>query len=157
MVNHSGAAALDATFQALADPTRRAILAKLAETPDSSVSELALPFRMSLPAVSKHLRVLESAGLLARRREGRVHHCRFVPGPMRTVAGWIAHYEQFWTDRLDELKRYLEQSLEEEPWPNREKTTRRRRPHRRSRASGSRAPSGPRVTGSTGRGRTRSS
>ena len=69
---------------------------------------------MSLPAVSKHLRVLESAGLLARRREGRVHHCRFVPGPMRTAADWIAHYQAFWEDRLDSLKRFLEQPQKEE-------------------------------------------
>src|SRR5262245_32629084 len=110
MVNYSSAAALDATFQALADPTRRAILAKLASSPDTSVSELASPFRMSLPAVSKHLRVLESAGLLERRRAGRVHHCRFVPAPMRTASDWIAHYERFWAERLDDLKRYLVQS-----------------------------------------------
>ena len=114
MVNHSAGAALDATFQALADPTRRAILARLVSAPDTSVSELASPFRMSLPAVSKHLRVLEGAGLLARRREGRVHHCRFVPGPMRTAADWIAHYQAFWEDRLDALKRFLEQPPKEE-------------------------------------------
>jgi DNA-binding transcriptional ArsR family regulator len=156
MVNYSPAAALDATFQALSDPTRRAILAKLATAPDTPVGELAAPFRMSLPAVSKHLRVLESAGLLARRRQGRVHHCRFVPGPMRTASDWIAHYEQFWTERLDDLKRYLEQSLEEEePWPNPQKRS--LRPHGRPNTSGSRAPSGRRGTGSTGRGRTRSS
>jgi DNA-binding transcriptional ArsR family regulator len=151
MVNYSAApSALDATFQALADPTRRAILAKLASSPDASVSELASPFRMSLPAVSKHLRVLEDAGLLARRREGRVHHCRFVPGPMRTASDWIAHYEKFWQERLDALKRYLEQSLEEEaPWPNRDRKPRK--------PSASRARSRRRGTGSSGRGRTRSS
>jgi len=166
MVNYSSTAALDATFQALADPTRRAILAKLASSPDSSVTELALPFRMSLPAVSKHLRVLESAGLLARRRAGRVHHCRFVPGPMRTAGDWIAHYRTFWEERLDALQRYLEQSVEEykgetnqeeKPWLNLEKTPpppRRRRPRK---PSASRARSRPRATGSSGRGRTRSS
>ena len=160
MVNYSNAA-LDATFQALADPTRRAILAKLAKAPDTPVGELASPFRMSLPAVSKHLRVLESAGLLARRREGRVHHCRFVPGPMRTAADWIAHYQEFWEKRLDALQRYLENSSddvpeakEEKSWPNLDSKPPRRRPRR---PSGSRARSGRRATGSTGRGRTRSS
>jgi DNA-binding transcriptional ArsR family regulator len=154
MVNYPGAA-LDATFQALSDPTRRAILAKLASAPDTPVTELALPFRMSLPAVSKHLRVLENAGLLARRREGRVHRCRFVPGPMRTASDWIAHYERFWTERLDELKRYLEQSLEEEqPWPNRKRKPPRRRPRVSHRPSASRARSAPRSTGSSGPGRT---
>ena len=155
MVNYSSGAALDATFQALADPTRRAILAKLASAPDTPVSELAQPFRMSLPAVSKHLRVLESAGLVARRREGRVHHCRFVPGPMRTAADWIAHYQAFWEDRLDSLKRFLEQPLKEEKsWPNLDSKPPRQRPRR---PSAPRARSGRRATGSTGRGRTRSS
>jgi DNA-binding transcriptional ArsR family regulator len=156
MVNYS-AATLDATFAALADPTRRAILAKLATTPDASVSELASPFRMSLPAVSKHLRVLESAGLLERRRAGRVHHCRFVPGPMRTASDWIAHYERFWTERLEALKRYLEQSLEdeeEEPWPNRETKP---QPRRRAGRPASRARSRRRGRESSGRGRTPSS
>jgi DNA-binding transcriptional ArsR family regulator len=152
MVNYSSAA-LDATFQALSDPTRRAILAKLASAPDTAVGELAAPFRMSLPAVSRHLRVLETAGLLARRREGRVHRCRFVPGPMRTASDWIAHYEQFWTERLDALKQYLEQSHEEDeedPWP---KPPKRRRPRR----SASRARSKRRGIESSGPGPTRSS
>jgi len=99
MVNYS-AAALDATFAALADPTRRAILASLAGQPESSVSELARPFSMSLPAISKHLRVLEDAGLLARRREGRIHHCRLVAAPMETAAAWIERYQEFWEQRL---------------------------------------------------------
>jgi DNA-binding transcriptional ArsR family regulator len=156
VVNHSGAAALDATFSALADPTRRAILAKLAEKPDASVGELARPFDISPPAISKHLRVLESAGLLTRRRAGRVHHCRFVPGPMRTAADWIAHYREFWERRLEALQRYLEESVteneeEEKPWP-----TPKRKPRRRS-GSASRARSRPRATGSSGPGPTRSS
>ena len=157
MVNYSGAA-LDATFGALADPTRRAILAKLASAPDSSVTELALPFRMSLPAVSKHLRVLENAGLLARRREGRVHHCRFVPAPMRTAADWIAHYREFWEGRLDALQRYLEESDEEVEVEEEEQSwsSLNRKPARRRR-SASRVRSRPRATGSSGRGRTRSS
>jgi DNA-binding transcriptional ArsR family regulator len=128
MVNHSAAASLDATFGALADPTRRAILARLASTPDASVSELAAPFDVSLPAISKHLRVLEDAGLLARRREGRVHHCRVVAAPIRTAADWIARYEKFWEGRLDALARYLEETADEdEPPPRRTRRARARR------------------------------
>ncbi len=154
MVNYS-AAALDATFGALADPTRRAILARLAEKPDASVGELARPFAMSPPAISKHLRVLEGAGLLARRREGRVHHCRFVPGPMRTAADWIAHYRRSGRGGSTPCNGTLEESVEkdekEKPW-----SSPRLKPQRRRR-SGSRARSRPRATGSSGRGRTRSS
>ena len=113
MVNHS--AGLDATFGALADPTRRAILAHLSESPDATVGEIARPFAMSLPAVSKHLRVLEDAGLLARRREGREHHCRVLPAPMRTASEWIARYEKFWKGRLDALARYLEETPTDVP------------------------------------------
>src|SRR4029077_17670565 len=112
MVNSSSA--LDATFAALADPTRRAILARLAQAPDSSVGELARPFDMSLPAISKHLAVLENAGLLTRRRDGRIHHCRLVAAPMRTASDWISHYSEFWEGRLDALERYLEASGNEE-------------------------------------------
>jgi len=144
MVNHS-AAGLDATFAALADPTRRAILARLAEEPDASVGELARPFAMSAPAISKHLAVLEGAGLLARRREGRIHHCRLVAAPMQTANDWIARYRQFWEGRLDSLERYLEGS-EPKQEGSRWKQT---RPGSRSRAS-SRA----RGTKSSGRGRT---
>ena len=145
---------LSTTFAALADPTRRAILARLTRGP-ATVTDLATPFAISGPAVSKHLRVLESAGLVARRREGRVHHCRFVPGPMRTAADWIAHYQAFWEDRLDSLKRFLEQPLKEEKsWPNLDSKPPRQRPRR---PSAPRARSGRRATGSTGRGRTRSS
>src|SRR5438046_1580280 len=102
MVNHSP---LDATFSALSDPTRRAILARLAKS-DWTVGQLARPFAMSLPAVSKHVKVLEAAGLVARERDGRVHRCRFLPGPMRSAAEWIAHYREFWEDRLDALGAY---------------------------------------------------
>ena len=100
--------ALDRTFAALADPTRRAILARLA-LGEASVSELADPFAMSLPAVSKHLRVLEEAGLLRRRREGRVHRCSLEPEPMRVASDWIEAYRRFWEDRFDALARYLEE------------------------------------------------
>jgi DNA-binding transcriptional ArsR family regulator len=141
MVNNS--TALDATFAALADPTRRAILARLAQAPGSSVGELARPFAMSLPAISKHLAVLENAGLLARRRDGRIHHCRLVAAPMQTASGWIAHYSKFWESRLDALERFLEVSGDKK-----EATWKRRR-----RSSRSRARSGPRGRGSSGRGR----
>lgn len=134
MVNNSpSAAALDATFGALADPTRRAILARLAETPEASVSDLAAPFDVSLPAISKHLRVLEEAGLLARRREGRVHHCRVLAAPMRTASEWIAKYERFWEGRLDALARYLEETADDddEHEPPRAAGRPRRRPRHR--------------------------
>jgi DNA-binding transcriptional ArsR family regulator len=112
MVNYSSAV-LDATFAALSDPTRRGILARLAEG-ESSVSELAAPYEMSLPAVSKHLRVLESAGLIARQKDGRVHHCRFVADPMKNAAEWIERYRRFWEEQLDALALYLEQSSNKE-------------------------------------------
>jgi len=155
MVNHS--AALNATFGALADPTRRAILARLAESPDVSVSELARPFAISLPAISKHLRVLEGAGLLSRSREGRVHHCRLEARPMRSAADWIAHYRVFWEERLEALGRYLEQTQtkEESSWP-RHRSPRNRQPKAKLR-SASRARSKPTARGSSGRGPTRSS
>lgn len=100
---------LDRTFAALADPTRRAILARLA-TSDGAVGELASPFRMSRPAISKHLRVLERAGLVRRAREGRISRCTLNAAAMRDASEWIERYRIFWTIRLDELKRYVEQS-----------------------------------------------
>ena len=105
MVYYS-AAQLDATFGALSDATRRAILARLAGG-DSSVSELAEPFRMSLPAVSKHLRVLEQARLLRREKNGRVHRCRLLPAPLKSAQAWIAFYRQFWNQQLDTLENFL--------------------------------------------------
>src|SRR5262249_46892599 len=120
MVNNLAAASLDATFGALADPTRRAILARLAEKPEISVTELAQPFDVTLPAISRHLRVLEEAGLLARRREGRVHHCRVVAAPMKPASEWIARYQRFWEERLGALARYLEETAENDaPRPSR--------------------------------------
>lgn len=104
-------AALDAVFSALADPTRRRIVARLARGP-ASVTELAAPFEMSLPAVSKHLRVLEQAGLLQRERDGRLHRCSLDARPLATAAAFIDRYRVFWTDTLAELARYLE---DEEP------------------------------------------
>ena len=101
--------ALDATFHALADPTRRAILARLAQG-QASVGELADPFVISLPAVSKHLKVLEGADLIIRHRDGRVSRMEFNPGPMVGAAGWITHYKKFWESQLDRLARYLEET-----------------------------------------------
>jgi DNA-binding transcriptional ArsR family regulator len=99
---------LSATFAALADPTRRAILARLL-TGEASVSELAEPFDMSMPAVSKHLRVLERAGLIARRRDAQFRHCRIEPGPLKDVAQWMERYREVWEGRLDRLDAYLQQ------------------------------------------------
>ena len=98
--------ALDKVFAALAHPTRRALLERLAQG-DTSVSDLATPFAMSLPAISKHLRVLEQAGLIARTKDGRVHRLRLRAQPMRDAAAWLAYYQQFWDTRLDALDHYL--------------------------------------------------
>ena len=99
---------LSATLSALADPTRRAILARLAQG-ETSVTELAEPFAMSLPAVSKHLKVLERAGLIARGRQAQWRPCRLQAGPMREVAAWLDCYRRFWDERLDRLEAYLQQ------------------------------------------------
>jgi DNA-binding transcriptional ArsR family regulator len=101
--------ALDATFAALSDTTRRGILARLAGG-ESSVSDLAAPYEMSLPAVSKHLRVLEKAGLVVRHKKGRVHRCRLIAEPMKDAAQWIERYRLFWEEQFDALARYLEDS-----------------------------------------------
>lgn len=103
---------LDATFAALADPVRRALLERLARG-NSSVTELAAPFAISLPGVAKHLRVLERAGLVITEKSGRVRSCRLEARPMRDAAAWIAHYRRFWEDQLDALARYLEESERE--------------------------------------------
>jgi DNA-binding transcriptional ArsR family regulator len=97
---------LSNTFAALADPTRRAILARLASG-ECSVTELAAPFEMSMPAVSKHLRVLERAGLIARRREAQWRPCRLKPGPLKEVADWAERYRAIWEQRFDRLETYL--------------------------------------------------
>ena len=99
---------LSATFAALADPTRRAILARLA-TGECSVTELAEPFEMSMPAVSKHLRVLERAGLIARGREAQWRPCRLEAAPLKDVADWVERYRAIWEQRLDRLETYLQQ------------------------------------------------
>lgn len=98
---------LSSTFAALADPTRRAILARLA-LGETSVTELAQPFRMSMPAVSKHLKVLERAGLIARGREAQWRPCRLQAAPLKNAAGWIEEYRRFWSDQVDALERYLD-------------------------------------------------
>jgi DNA-binding transcriptional ArsR family regulator len=97
---------LSATFAALADPTRRAILARLASG-EAPVNELAEPFRMSMPAVSKHLKVLERAGLIARGREAQWRPCRLKASPLKDVADWVEHYRGFWEQSLDRLDDYL--------------------------------------------------
>jgi DNA-binding transcriptional ArsR family regulator len=107
---------LDLTFGALADPTRRAILARLA-LGESTVGDLAEPFRVSRPAISKHLRVLERAGLVRREREGRVSRCELDADAMRDAADWIERYRVFWTNRLGDLKRYIEDSGNETSQP----------------------------------------
>ncbi len=104
---------LDRTFAALADPTRRALLAQLSERDSISVSELAKPFAMSLPAVMKHLDVLSDAGLVTREKIGRTVSCRLRAEPMREANDWLNRYQRFWTERLDRLAAFLE----EEPCP----------------------------------------
>ena len=99
---------LDRTFGALADPIRRAMLAQLAGG-EATVGELARPFRVSRPAISKHLRVLERAGLVRRTRQGRVSRCQLDADAMREAAAWIERYRAFWTSQLGSLKRYLEE------------------------------------------------
>ncbi len=108
MVNYNP---LGATFGALADPTRRAILQNLSQksVPASglTVTSLAKPFDISLPAISRHLKVLEKAGLIARKREGRIHRCGLDAAPLREADRWIGHYRRFWEDQLGALADYL--------------------------------------------------
>ena len=98
---------LSYTFAALADPTRRAILARLS-LGETSVTELARPFEMSMPAVSKHLKVLERAGLISRGREAQWRPCRLHAGPLKEAAGWIEDYRRFWSAHVDALERHLD-------------------------------------------------
>src|SRR5579864_7782428 len=97
---------LSETFGALADPTRRAILGRLASG-EASVTELAAPFEMSMPAISKHLKVLERAGLISRGREAQWRPCRLQAAPLQDVAGWVEHYRKFWEQSFDRLDDYL--------------------------------------------------
>lgn len=98
---------LSSTFAALADPTRRAILARLAQG-ETSVTELAKPFEMSMPAISKHLKVLERAGLISRGREAQWRPCRLDAAPLKDAASWVEEYRRFWEPHLDALERYLD-------------------------------------------------
>jgi DNA-binding transcriptional ArsR family regulator len=148
--------ALDATFFALADPTRREILARLA-TGDRTIKELASRFDMSLPAVSKHVRVLQRAGLANVERQGRVRRATLHAAPMRSALEWIEHYRRFWETELDLLAAYLEHppsittppsASSESSWPS--------QPPRRP-PSKSAAPSARRDSGSSTRGRKRKS
>jgi DNA-binding transcriptional ArsR family regulator len=97
---------LNATFSALADPTRRAILARLASG-ETSVSELAEPFEMSMPAISKHLKVLQRAGLIERGREAQWRPCRLAAGPLKDASDWLDRYRRFWEESFDRLEDYL--------------------------------------------------
>jgi DNA-binding transcriptional ArsR family regulator len=99
---------LDRTFAALADPTRRALLAHLAAEPGVSVSDLARPFPVSLPAIMKHLDVLSDAGLVRREKTGRTVRCQLNAAPMEAALDWLHRYEKFWTDQLDRLAAFLE-------------------------------------------------
>ena len=105
MVNYSDSG-LDTVFSALADPTRRAILARLARR-ESTVTELAEPFAISLPAVAKHLHVLEQAGLVKTEKEGRIRYCHLEPKPLREATAWLEHYRSFWEERLEALELHL--------------------------------------------------
>ena len=116
MVNYNRR--LDATFRALADPTRRAILVTLLRG-QSSVTDLARPHRMSLPAVMKHLGVLQRAGLVSQRKVGRSRRCRLVASPLKNAQTWISQYAAFWENHFDSLERYLNRTQEKETseWP----------------------------------------
>lgn len=104
---------LSATFAALSDPTRRAILARLAQG-ETSVTQLAEPFAMSLPAISKHLKVLERAGLIARGREAQWRPCRLEAGPLKEASDWLERYRRFWDESFDRLDEYLRELQSEE-------------------------------------------
>src|SRR5262245_10716671 len=104
---------LSTTFAALADPTRRAILARLASG-DASVTELAEPFDMSMPAISRHLKVLEQAGLITRGREAQWRPCSLEPAPLKDVVDWVDRYRQIWAARFDRLDDYLQELKEKE-------------------------------------------
>jgi DNA-binding transcriptional ArsR family regulator len=142
MVNYQ-ANPLDRTFAALADPTRRALIARLGEQNGLSVSELARPFPVSLPGIMKHLDVLSEAGLIAREKTGRTVACRLTAAPMQQAMEWLHRYEKFWSARLDRLAAFLE---EEESCPPRQSA---------SPASPSAAATPRRRRASSARGRTR--
>lgn len=141
---------LDRTFAALSDPTRRALLARLGERDGLSVSELAEPFPISLPAIMKHLDVLSDAGLIVREKTGRTVACRLTAQPMEQAMDWLNRYARFWSEKLDRLAAFVE----EDPWPS----TKPPQPVQASvQASPSRAGSARSRKGSLPRGRKRSS
>jgi len=111
---YDGVAVLDATFHALADPTRRAILARLA-TDEASVAELAAPFRMSQPAISKHLKVLEKAGLISRGRDAQRRPCRLEAKPLHDATAWLADFRLYWEERYQRLDVLLDSLLKDDP------------------------------------------
>jgi DNA-binding transcriptional ArsR family regulator len=113
MVTNMQSDALSMTFAALADPTRRAILARLASG-DANVTELAEPFDMSQPAISKHLKVLERAGLITRTRAAQSRPCRFQATPLKEIADWLEHYRTFWDESFDRLDTYLNELQRQE-------------------------------------------
>jgi DNA-binding transcriptional ArsR family regulator len=121
---------LDRTFAALADPTRRALLAHLAAEPGVSISELARPFPVSLPAIMKHLDVLSDAGLVRREKTGRIVRCQLNAAPMEAALDWLNRYEKFWSNQLDRLAAFLEEKpCEPSPAsPSGESSTPSRRP-----------------------------
>jgi DNA-binding transcriptional ArsR family regulator len=133
---------LDAIFAALSDPIRRRILERLARG-EASVGDLAAPFQVTAPAISRHLRVLERAGLLDRHKKGRIHRCRLRPRPMNDAVAWIEQCRKFWEQQFDALERYLTEteSKENDPWPHPASAPRRR--------SSSNAPSKRRGKGSS--------
>lgn len=116
---------LSTTFAALADPTRRAILARLATSGETSVTELAEPFEMTLPAISKHLKVLERAGLIERSREAQWRPCRLKAAPLKNASVWIDGYRQFWEESFDRLDDYLKTLQSEKKNHGRKKQVRR--------------------------------
>ena len=116
MVNNSSEQ-LNTVFLALADPTRRAILERLAHG-EASGTELARPFSISVPAISKHLRVLERADLILHRKDGRIHRFRLAANPMRDAAAWLEQYRHFWEAQFDSLDTYLQTASEEEQIPD---------------------------------------
>jgi DNA-binding transcriptional ArsR family regulator len=140
---------LDAIFAALSDPIRRRILERLARG-EASVGDLAAPFQVTAPAISRHLRVLERAGLLDRHKKGRIHRCRLRPRPMNDAVAWIEQCRQFWEQQFDALERYLAETepKENDSWPHPASARRRR--------SSSNAPSKRRAKGSSKRGPNRS-
>ena len=122
---------LTQTFAALADPTRRAILARLAEG-EATVGELARPFDMTLPGISKHLKVLEHAGLIAKGRDAQRRPCRLAPKALEEAAGWIGHYRRFWEESFDRLEVYLAE-VQARDGQTRKAPARKRKEHRRAR------------------------